>query len=262
MLSNPHKSANPSIVAASGRNREHNTDTLLSKGKALAANRQAPNTRHRWTAYLDGEKAIEVVEAARHALIINRPLNLFVTIHFEKAQLSPAWRAQDTISEWLKRAGQWLGLRGIPNTFLWVLEHAIGTGLHVHIMMHCPPEHQKAFKEKGKRGWASKAGMNPTDRHAIKYQRIGPRNYDPLTATREHRGTYQRQVTGVLRYHLKGLDPQETTPTVITEGKLLAGLLKIEPEYSNPIYGRRVSRSQNIGKTGRDRYHAHHAGTL
>jgi hypothetical protein len=183
MPSNPHKSAIPPIVAANGRNREHNTGTLLSKGKAPASNRQAPNTRHRWTDHVDGEKAIELVEAARHALIINRPLNLFVTIHFEKAELSPAWRAQDAVGEWLKRAGQWLGLRGIPNTFLWVLEHAVGTGLHAHIMLHCPPEYQKAFKQKTKRSWATKAGMNPVDRHAIDYQRIGPRNYDPLTAT-------------------------------------------------------------------------------
>lgn len=260
MAGNPRKSANPAFEATSGQNRHREANTLLSNGKVPSVRKQAPNSRHRWTDHISGEKAIDLVEATAHAITIKRPLNLFVTIHFEKADLSPGWREQHAIGEWLKRAGQWLGLRGIPNTFLWILEHATGTGLHVHLLLHCPPEYRSDFTKKGKKDWLTKAGMAPTDRHAIHYEPVGPRNYDPGTATRKQQGTYLRQVTGVLRYHLEGIDPDGTTPTVITGGKLLAEMLRIEPKYSNPIYGRRVSRSQNIGKTARDRYHADRAG--
>lgn len=254
MSGTARKTANVVIEHKRRQSRSSGSLTLLSNGKAPRPRRHIPNSRANWTAYLDAEKGLGLIEGAVHAAKINRPLNLSVTIHFERASLSDLWRPQDAVGAWLKRAGQWLGLRAIPCTFLWVMEHAVGTGRHVHILLHCPPAHQKAFKEKGRGDWLRKAGMIPI-KHAIHYERVGPRGYDPATATTAQRGTYLRQLQGSLRYHIKGLDPDQRIDLGVGP-KLITELLGIEPEYSSPIYGRRVSRSQNIGRTAIERYHA------
>ena len=91
-------------------------------------------------------KAIELVDAAEHATAIGNPLNVFLTIHFGAAKLEGRYRGQDAISRFMRLVGQWLRTKGIQNTFIWVLEHATGTGEHAtgtgehaHVMIHCPP---------------------------------------------------------------------------------------------------------------------------
>ena len=236
--------------------------SLLSKGRTPPRPRQhIPNSRHRWTEYLSAPLAMDLIKAAIHASKIGRPLNLFVTLHFERANLLPTYRAQDAIGAWLKRAGQWLGLRAIPNTFVWVIEHAPGTGEHVHILMHCPHEHRKAFRAKAEKDWMCGAGMVPAkgDKGAIHIVRIGPRSYDHGTATRAEHGTYNRQLKGILRYHLKGIDPDSKMALIAGKNAPFVEMFGIDPEYSVPIYGRRASRSQNIGPTARAKYHAQHS---
>lgn len=258
MAAKAHKSANGQTSRNGRAITAPASHTLLSKGKAPRSRSHIPNSRHRWTEYLDAQKGFDLVDAATHASRIGRPLNQFVTIHFERANLSDLWRPQDAISAWLKLAGQWLGLRDVPCTFLWVMEHAPGTGLHVHILLHCPPNLRKDFKAKGEGAWLRKAGMAPAagDRHAIHFERVGPRGYDPATAIAKQRGTYHRQLKGLLRYHLEGLDPDQHISLVDGEAKPITELLGVEPSRSIAIYGRRASRSQNIGKTARDRFHA------
>lgn len=221
--------------------------------------RHKPNTRDNPSAALSLAKVIDLGEAAEHASKIGCPLNLFVTIHFERAKLDPTRRSQDAISTFLRLAGQWLRTKGVQNTFIWIMEHATGTGEHAHIMLHCPPWYQSAFKDKASGVWMEKAGMLPKrrERNGILIERVGPRGYHPSFHTGHD--TYERQLFGALKYHLKAIDP-ESLP-VNDNGLMVVTLpsgriLPIEPEHSNAIYGRRCSRSQNISAKARVRYQA------
>lgn len=221
--------------------------------------RHTPNTRDRASAALSLAKAIDLAEAAEHARLIGCPLNEFVTIHFDAAALRKDYRAQDAIGAFLKLAGQWLRTKGVPNTFLWTLEHATGTGEHVHMMLHCPPWLRSAFREKAEGVWMEKAGMSPKRKrpNGIKIERVGPRGYHPTTHTGH--STYERQLFGVLKYTIKAID-RDSLPANDNEHVVLTlpsgRTLPIEPEHSNAIYGRRCSRSENISATARARYQA------
>lgn len=252
-----------------------NSDSLAIKGnRAGKAVRQGslhmsntrrprshvPNTRDNPSASLSLAKAIDLGDAAEHATLIGCPLTEFLTIHFEAAGLNrQKYRAQDAIGKFLKLAGQWLRIRTVPLTYIWIIEHATGTGEHVHIMLHCPPWHRADFREKAEKDWMVKAGMRPKSEkpRGIVIEKIGPRSYHPNSHTGHT--THEAQLFGLLPYHLKAID-RESLPAndhrslVVT---LSSGRpIPIEPEHSNAIYGRRCSRSENISAKARERYQA------
>jgi hypothetical protein len=144
----------------------------------------------------------------------------------------------------------------IPATFIWVREHVIGTGRHVHILLHCPLEYQAEFKKRAKQKWVLLAGMDKADRDTLHFERIGPRGYAEGPASTRDRQKYLNQLKGSLKYHLKGIDPDQALPRVTGDNRPIAELLGIEPEGNQPIYGRRASQSQNISRGARERYAA------
>lgn len=239
------------------------THTLYSNSKASSVPFNPPNHRGRSSEYIGSKQALDLIASAAHARIIGMPLNLFVTINFETGQLEHGIRGQEALSAWLKRAGQWLALRGVKLTYIWVLEHASGAGLHAHIMLHCPNKYQAEFRELGRKSWAVKAGMQPATgerRNAIFYEKIGPRGYDGVNASPHHHQTYYNQLKGLLKYHLKAINPEEVVK--LDEAKRMLGeFLGVEENYSLRIYGRRLSRSENISKKARDAYHEERAAT-
>ena len=214
-----------------------------------------PNSRTRWTDYIKAEKALDVLQAAAHAHTIGTPLNYQADIHFECGNLNDIYAPQDAIGAWTKAMGQWLALRGLQATFVWFREHVTGTGEHVHVLLHIPPEHRKAFKKLARTSWLKIAHMSPDNRAVIKMQKLGPRDY-PLRQSTEKQATYFNQLVGSLRYRLKGIDPDQALPKITGSERPVAELLGIDPEDNEPIYGRRVSQSQNITETARKRYAA------
>ena len=214
-----------------------------------------PNSRTRWTEYIKAEKALDVLQAAAHAHTIGTPLNYQADIHFECGNLNDLYAPQDAIGAWTKAMGQWLALRGLQATFVWFREHVTGTGEHVHVLLHIPPEHRKDFKKLARTSWLKIAHMSPDNRAVIKMQKLGPRDY-PLRHSTEKQATYFNQLVGSLRYRLKGIDPHQALPKITGSDRPVAELLDIDPDDNEPIYGRRVSQSQNITETARDRYAA------
>lgn len=248
---NAHKSASPAQAPLKAFKRRSKNRTLLSNGKRL----HIPNSRARWTDYIKAETVLDVLQSAAHAHTIGTPFNYQADIHFECGKLNDIFEPQDAIGAWTKAMGQWLALRGIQATFVWFREHVTGTGAHVHVLLHIPPEHRKAFKKLARTSWLKIAGMSLDNRAVIKMQPLGPRDY-PLRASAEKHTTYFNKLVGSLRYRMKGIDPDQALPRITGSDRPVAELLGIEPEDNEPIYGKRVSRSQNILKTARDRYAA------
>ncbi|MFN3452046.1 MAG: hypothetical protein ACK4ZE_07790 [Sphingorhabdus sp.] len=217
-----------------------------------------PNSWARQTTYLEAGKALDLIEAATHARIIGLPLNLSLCIHFDAGNLKPHYTAQNAIHYFWKNATKWLSRKGIPATFVWVLEHSVGngrpngTGLHVHILMHCPEQYQEAFSKLAETKWLISAGMDNRD----------PSTFDAreyrVRPTDHNRQAYFDNYKTALAYLLKGMDPNEALPKVTGDDRPFAQWLGIQDTLKPnlPISGRRMSRSQNITKTARDRYHA------
>lgn len=234
--------------------------TLLSNGKNIRKRHWTPNSRSNWTDYIKAEKALDVLEAAAHADTIGTPLNYQADIHFECGQLNDLYTPQDAIGAWTKAMGDWLGLRGIKGTFVSFREHAAGTGEHVHMLFYCPPEHRKELLKLARTSWISIAHMTPNKKSpsngaVILLQPLGPRDY-PLRQSAEKRATYFNKLAGSLKYRMKGIDPYQALPKITGSNLPVAELLGIEPNDNEPIYGRRVSQSQNITKGARDDYAA------
>jgi len=205
---------------------------------------------------LAASKALDLIDAATHARIIGLPLNLSLTVHFERGNLKPHFEPQHAIGFYLKAATQWLALRGIAGTYIWVMEHVMGTGRHAHILIHCPPEYLAAFKKMAKGQWLKLAGMDTTDKRTVVAERVGPRGYTVAQSSPKHHQQYLNQLKGSFKYHLKGINPDQALPKQMGRDGSVAELLGIEPEDNQPIFGRRASQSQNISKGARDRYAA------
>jgi hypothetical protein len=251
----PSKTANTAQAPMKAFKQRSEKRTLLSNGKGTRKRHWTPNSRSNWTDYIKAEKALDILQAAAHAHTIGTPLNYQADIHFECGNLNDLYAPQDAIGAWTKAMGQWLALRGVQATFIWFREHVTGTGAHVHVLLHIPPEHRKDFLKLARRNWLEIAHMSAANRAVIKMQKLGPRDY-PLRQSTEKHTTYFNQLIGSLRYRLKGIDPDQALPKITGSNHPVAELLGIDTEDNEPIYGRRVSQSQNISKGARDRYAA------
>lgn len=132
----------------------------------------------------------------------------------------------------------------------------MGTGEHVHILMHCPKEHRKAFKKLARTKWIQRAGMDMTDKRTIFQDYVGPISYHPTRSSTADQKAYLAQLKGYFKYHLKSIDPVEALPKITGNDKPVAEWLKIDVSENQPIQGRRASQSQNISKGARDKYAA------
>lgn len=250
----PRKRAPPSIKENPTVPGTKQNAASKSRGRVRS---HTPNHRGRSTTHLSEGHIIAAIDAATHARTIGMPLNRFLTIHLERGELPG--RAQDSIAAFLKPAAAWLRQRGIPLTRIWWLEHATGTGIHAHMFLHVPPELSEAFGHQARHRWLKAAGLVP-HQGVIRTERIGPRGFDITDAPHKQHQSYANQLKGVVRYMGKTIDPEATSslhrhlpksdrPTVATA-------FGIKPEYSHPIYGRRISVSENIGPAARKRFEA------
>ena len=253
-----HKSASPAQTPLKAFKRRSKNHTLLSNGKRL----HIPNSRTRWTDYIKAETALDVLQAAAHAHTIGTPFNYQADINFECGNLNDLFEPQDAVGAWTKAMGQWLALepRGIKSTFVSFREKVTGTGSHVHVLFYCPPEHRNDLLKLARTSWIRMAHMTPNRKSAsngavIELKKLGPRDY-PLRHSTEKQATYFNCLAGSLKYRMKGIDPHQALPKITGSDRPVAELLDIDPEDNDPIYGKRVSRSQNILKTARDRYAA------
>jgi len=246
------RTASPATARMKAKKPKRKNRTLLSNVKRY----WTPNSRGRSTRHIKAENALDAIEAAAHAHTIGYPFNLQADIHFECGKLDEdLYRPQDALSRWLRLQGQWLATKGIPSTFWSTMEHETGTGQHVHILLHCPPEHQRAFQKLARTSWIEGAYMSTDNDEAILIQKLGPYRY-AVTDSAAKQTTYFNQLVGSLSYRLKGMNPNQALPKQMGVNSPVAELLGITTFDNLPIYGRRTSSSNNIRKTTRDSYAA------
>lgn len=188
-------------------------------------------------------QAKNIVAGAVHAGTIARPLNRFITIHWEAGSVADG---PGPTTAFMKLAGDWLALHGEPRVWVWVREAGESKGDHVHILMHVPPRLIMRFAAR-QRGWLKacgviyRAGVVDTERLGFDYNvvRLGPRFAD----------WYLGELTKVIEYFLKGAEAK----TAVAMG------LNRPREFEGDVMGKRVATSESIGASARTRWTARHA---
>jgi hypothetical protein len=176
-------------------------------------------------------------EAALFAPQAGVPLNVFKTIHWQKAGVSDPLAAT---GRFLKLAGDWVRSRGGESAHVWAREAGDEKGEHVHILLYVPPDLAKGLARR-QRGWLQACGAD-WRRGVILTRSIG-RSLRHATAGEVSGGDYQAHLKAVVGYVLKGGEP----------GALEAlGLERMET--TGAVVGKRAGVSQNLGPSARRRY--------
>jgi len=192
--------------------------------------------RRRLSTALRRKDCKNLILATQHAVLIGRPLNRMLTIHFDAAGIVHPVNA---IGKLLKLMGDWLRCYNTQITAVWVRESGLEKGEHVHILLSVPPNKIEAFNRR-QRSWFKRLGASW--RKGVYLSRpIGPHlrtAFNDLSAD-----LYQQELSGALSYLLKGADD---------EAQKAEGLRRCEP--GGEVSGKRCGTTENIGKTARDRF--------
>ncbi len=168
-------------------------------------------------------------EAAIFADTVEHPLNLSIDINWTRT-----WPGDDPDGQILDRlmelGRKWLKHRGVA-VFAWIEVRESPTRPYpcsnAHILLHCPRGLIASFE-----AWFHEAAVvicRPEEK-AIQFRSVG--NGNPTL----------NAVLGKLKYLSKGTSPR------------VAKRLGIRPEPQGRVYGKRVSVSQGINRTARQRY--------
>jgi len=130
---------------------------------------------------------------------------------------------------WRELMAKWLKGRGVPPTWLWWREHGALAGEHVHLLLHLPAGHRKAFARMVERNWVQEGEPGAID--------LRPANGD-------------RSMIG---YALKDLEKRDWLALNLSHGLWRTYAHK---RSRKPIIGKRCGTSENIGATARRRYYA------
>lgn len=151
--------------------------------------------RYRETTHLTDDQLFNIAAAAVAAFDMGYPLNLFITIQFYVAGLSPL-EAQAARGCYLKHVGDWLQkVARVPICYVYVFENNPGGGLHVHILLHVPKTKLKQFHGR-RQSWLKISGI-PDKKCVFHSEPVGGSD----DASSEE---YWRQLSWLVGYHLKG----------------------------------------------------------
>lgn len=201
------------------------------------------NSAGRTSDFITFEQAVNVIEAAQFALAAGMPFNRHVTIHWEQAGISDEHAGWAT-GRFLKLAGDWIAKQRSENAstfaWAWVREndvsgslHARVKGSHVHILIHLPAGLSIGPMQ---RRWLRSITGKPYRRKTVKTSRIG----GTIGACHSAPNHYGANLESIVGYLLKGTCPKAAAHM---------GLKRLE--LGGLIIGKRVSTSENIGRTAR-----------
>lgn len=133
-----------------------------------------------------------LIEAAYIAWHIGQPFNRFITILWEQGGIDPRDNATVT-GQFIKLAKDWARRHGYKMCWAWVQEHGAVNGVHIHILLHVPPELARQFAPMPLR-WVKRLLPGAYRTKVLQSQRIGsagmPKNascqYEMLLMTKVH----------------------------------------------------------------------------
>jgi hypothetical protein len=162
-----------------------------------------------------------LMNAAHRAVVIDRPLNRWITIHWQAAGLRDD-QAMRATTVFLKYWREWLG----GNTaYLWVRESGGGKGSHLHILAHLPIN----------RVWSGRRGTTWIERITGDRYKAQVILTKPIAGAGQPEGKlYDENLQAVLAYALKGALPE------------VAEALGFRCQPGGRVIGKRCGTSRNL----------------
>lgn len=190
---------------------------------SLFAHGGARNRADRSSLGLTIKQSLALIGAAHRAVVIDKPLNRWMTIHWEAAGLSDD-QAMRATSAFLKYWREWLGGE---TAYVWVRENGGGKGSHLHLLAHLPAHRVWS----GRRGtkWIELITGDRYKAHVILTKRIAG-------AGQPDGKLYDENLRAVLAYALKGALPE------------VAEALGICRQPGGPVIGKRCGTSRNLSR--------------
>lgn len=188
------------------------------------------NRADRRTTALAEPKAVELLEAAKFAVLAGVPFNRFTTVHWQAAGVDDALSATGAF---LKKLGDAVRASGGRFAYLWVRETGAEKGEHVHILWHGSAD-LPVFRRR-LRDWLKACGARRAK--GVCVTRPVSRS---LGGAMSGGDDYGVNLLEVLDYVLKGAD---------AAARERLGVRRQEP--GGEIVGKRCGTSANIGPAAR-----------
>lgn len=185
-------------------------------------------------------QARNIVAGVVHAGTIKRPLNRYITIHWESGSVA---NGPGATTAFTKQVGDWLSQKGVPLVWVWAREAGPGKGEHVHILMHVPHELVNGFKAKQPR-WLKACGV--ISRKGVVHTKMVGSSYTVIQRGPRYAEWYPGELTNIIEYFLKGAEAK----TAVAMG------LNRPREFEGNVMGKRAATSQSVGATARNRWTA------
>lgn len=194
----------------------------------------ARNKADRTSNALSHAQLAHIIAAAEHSILIGLPLNRFITIHWQKAGITPdqiakaTSRYTDLLSKALKREGHNIA-------YIWVHEGGKTEGAHCHLLCHVPAECVSKINGK-QRSWLKQITARPYERGVIKSRPVGSH----LGHEQTNPELYVKNLSKCIDYMLKGASAELAAVWGLTRHS-----------RGGPVIGKRCGTSQNIGQKAR-----------
>lgn len=192
----------------------------------------------RATTHLNWRDYKRSVEAVLFGLELGLTLNAFLTVNWALIGVDDE-EAMKRFATWRERANKWLEERDVPWAGLYVWERGRDRGLHVHMLLHCPPKHGEAFRAWTRTVLAEMAGCRQCLVGALR-----------LPIARGDNVTTQLRI---LRYMMKGISPDVWVRDHEGNRVRLADFAKLKPRVAGKIFGRRIGVTEFLGPAARRR---------
>ncbi len=173
-----------------------------------------------------------VLGAASRARELGKPFNRFITILWERGGLSPQ-SATAATGRFIKLASDWLRLRGHPLCWTYVHEGGGKNGIHVHILLHVPPNLDSEFRPMP-RQWVKRLLSGHYVRKSVLSKKIVGAN-TPDGALDE---LYRALLRVRLHYMLKAADP------ALLDLLDMQGWGRVQWGRQGRVFGKRAGRWQ------------------
>lgn len=185
--------------------------------------------------FLPFRQAVNLWNGLAYAASLRQPVLLHATLHL---RLSRTYTPDNPLrwqNRFFSKLNRWMRSRGLPQHFGWARECGKRKGDHLHLLVHVPCHHWKAFY-----GFVI---------HAADFDLAAPRTDEPLIMRGGSFGTWKATMwAGLARYLTKSISPHAQL-----DGVNIVQALGLTHERSEPMRGLRAGLSRSLNRAARQR---------